>query len=720
MKKRFGFLLLLCFIPVIFVLPTMAAEIEANGTCGDNLSWTWDTDYVLTISGTGTMHDYENADQVPWAEHVQLMKKIIIEDGVESIGKNAFCSYDVDDNEDIEDMAYKSLTSVDIADSVTIIGENAFHRCQALTSVTIPKNVTNIGSSAFQFCSNLIEVYFEGNAPQYNAQGFDANALFYGTHKDLKIYYYKGTTGWDTINNEKLVPLTSPSLQSDYTAALSVAPAAAAINEQILVTVTANKAFAASELSLSYDPNKITFNEEISTLNGATVTDSNGTINLVDYGDEQISYVFGFTAKTAGDTTIKLISASFSVSADAVTENLTDATVETDTVSVTINHPDQSVSIPQDILIGNATVAYSQNYTFYITGDGAYYDYTIHAKIGNADADVIDNKDGSYTVLNVTDALIITASRTPKSYTVDFQTSSDVSLPADTTISYGSDFTFVMPTQTHYATSIKTAYYETNKQSVPYSTDNGSVTIKGTDITDNLVIVIEQIRAEVTVSVDGNAASDAAGYASSAKIGEAYTLTVAQDSKYRYTVSASVDGQPVTLSADDNTYTISAEYITVNSNAVIFTVTKVLKTDHITVTEYLTLADKSKLWLIQIPGDQADGMVYSYDGTAMFWSDAYNAYCTLVEASSVPEISSEKFALTNGTVLSVDYSKDVNMSGKVDANDAQFAYNMYEAMYNGITETVTVEKYLRADVNGDKKVDTTDAAAIVNAILNNK
>ena len=60
------------------------------------------------------------------------------------------------------------------------------------------------------------------------------------------------------------------------------------------------------------------------------------------------------------------------------------------------------------------------------------------------------------------------------------------------------------------------------------------------------------------------------------------------------------------------------------------------------------------------------------------------------------------------------------MSGKVDANDAQFAYNMYEAMYNGITETVTVEKYLRADVNGDKKVDTTDAAAIVNAILNNK
>lgn len=63
---------------------------------------------------------------------------------------------------------------------------------------------------------------------------------------------------------------------------------------------------------------------------------------------------------------------------------------------------------------------------------------------------------------------------------------------------------------------------------------------------------------------------------------------------------------------------------------------------------------------------------------------------------------------------------DINKSGKLDANDAQFVYNMYNGMYSGITEEVTAEKYLRADVNGDGSVNTQDAAAVISIILNNK
>jgi len=62
---------------------------------------------------------------------------------------------------------------------------------------------------------------------------------------------------------------------------------------------------------------------------------------------------------------------------------------------------------------------------------------------------------------------------------------------------------------------------------------------------------------------------------------------------------------------------------------------------------------------------------------------------------------------------------DVNASGALDANDAQFVYNMYKSTYNGITDEVTVEKYLRADVNGDAVINTEDAAAIVAKILGN-
>ncbi len=47
------------------------------------------------------------------------------------------------------------LTSVNIPNSVTSIGEAAFAYCSGLTSVIIPNSVTSVGGSAFSGCSNL-------------------------------------------------------------------------------------------------------------------------------------------------------------------------------------------------------------------------------------------------------------------------------------------------------------------------------------------------------------------------------------------------------------------------------------------------------------------------------------------------------------------------------------------------------------------------------------
>ena len=51
-----------------------------------------------------------------------------------------------------------SLTSVTIGNSVTSIGDGAFAGCSSLTSVTIPNSVTSIGSGAFYHCSSLTSV----------------------------------------------------------------------------------------------------------------------------------------------------------------------------------------------------------------------------------------------------------------------------------------------------------------------------------------------------------------------------------------------------------------------------------------------------------------------------------------------------------------------------------------------------------------------------------
>ncbi|NLL22396.1 MAG: hypothetical protein GX260_01260 [Tissierellia bacterium] len=55
------------------------------------------------------------------------------------------------------------------------------------------------------------------------------------------------------------------------------------------------------------------------------------------------------------------------------------------------------------------------------------------------------------------------------------------------------------------------------------------------------------------------------------------------------------------------------------------------------------------------------------------------------------------------------------MSGLVDINDAQLVYDIYNGKYQDFT-VVVMQKFLYADVNADKIVNVTDAAAVVAAI----
>ena len=164
MKKRLlSFVLAVLMIASLLPATALAADIVDSGTCGaegdgSNLTWTLDSDGVLTISGTGAMKEYDPY-KAPWYGSSSRVKSAVIAEGVTSIGGKAF-------------LDCTSLTSVTIPDSVTSIGKQAFMYCTSLTGVTIPDSVTSIGSSAFSYCKSLTSVTIPNSVTSIGGQTF--------------------------------------------------------------------------------------------------------------------------------------------------------------------------------------------------------------------------------------------------------------------------------------------------------------------------------------------------------------------------------------------------------------------------------------------------------------------------------------------------------------------------------------------------------------------
>jgi hypothetical protein len=101
-------------------------------------------DGTLTISGNGAIPDY-TLNGSPWKNSINSINNVVIQEGVTSIGQNAFADL------------YK-MTSITIPNSMASIGSMAFYNCHALPSITIPSSVASIGDYAFQDCFALTSV----------------------------------------------------------------------------------------------------------------------------------------------------------------------------------------------------------------------------------------------------------------------------------------------------------------------------------------------------------------------------------------------------------------------------------------------------------------------------------------------------------------------------------------------------------------------------------
>ena len=122
-------------------IPAEVMRYDTSGKIGDNITWTI-KDEVLELTGKGKMQDYYSFNLRP-----DRVKKIIVKDGITSIGNDSF-SY------------FFNVTEVELADSIKKIGYNAFYMCQSLEKITLPKSLESIGEYSFSECSSLKEIDF--------------------------------------------------------------------------------------------------------------------------------------------------------------------------------------------------------------------------------------------------------------------------------------------------------------------------------------------------------------------------------------------------------------------------------------------------------------------------------------------------------------------------------------------------------------------------------
>ncbi len=182
MKKiRFTKIMIATLILLASLCLYTFASAAYEGVCGEHLSWTLDDQGVLTIFGTGDM-DHFGADESPWRNMKGKIKRIILQEGVTSIGSYAFaeCS---------------NLKNVDFPAGIIDIGKFAFYKCRSLKKALLKNGLQRIGESAFEDCQKLLEAHVPGTVVTIGEAAFrncGLETIAYYPTIDIVDYLFEG------------------------------------------------------------------------------------------------------------------------------------------------------------------------------------------------------------------------------------------------------------------------------------------------------------------------------------------------------------------------------------------------------------------------------------------------------------------------------------------------------------------------------------------------
>ena len=514
--------------------------------------------------------------------------------------------------------------------------------------------------------------------------------------------------------------------------------------------------FNAYDMTFTYDPAALTLNTKTGDAANLTVEDNNGTVRVRRYGATQAlgeALALEFTANKATSSTVTLTAAKFDLDANSINFDAPEATIsDADTV---VNANNFTVTLP-DAFTSDETRLVPKGGSFTFKPVDSHYTYTFTVKMGDTVTEGLTfGANDTYTIENISGNVEVTCTgKAPKQYDVEYVFGGkDPLLEKDVTkgpekATYLQDYSVIVTPRAglsywiHYEIRYPNGTRSDQVSLTPVANADGTITytIPGSKIDGTVYFIISTRTNDeypgYAVLVTGNGAEDQApGNGTSVPRDMPYYLKLNERENCTYKVTAYYQPLSSTSTAvnmpakvrslgngkyvvDPIPYNKLSQYA--YSWRLVVNVEKVSQNaEEVSVSRYLELNDKTMM-LITVKGTPEGGKAFTYDGNTMYKVNAYGtdqyAWLVIVDKGQTltQEEAAAKVAISAAdNVVTITLGFDVNMTGKVDVNDAQLVYDMYNGTYSDFTK-VSVEKFLRADVNATKVVDHTDAVAIVN------